>query len=150
MSNNSTSMSLEDRIVQEIKDQSLFKLVGDEDAIRNLVERAVKQAIFEPRTTGAGYERRTTDSIAIATAKEVAKKAAADLLASMCAELAKDESFQKAVAAAISAQLPAAISGFTASLVISANEQTKVAVMNTLTTAANDGMLRMLTNNYSR
>lgn len=60
MSDNSPKMTLEERIVQTLKDDSLMKLVGDEDAITELVKRAISRSAL--RGASAGSIRRTLSS----------------------------------------------------------------------------------------
>lgn len=46
---NSENMTLEERIVQKLKDDTLMSLVGDEDAILELAKRAINEALFKDR-----------------------------------------------------------------------------------------------------
>lgn len=50
MSSNSEKMTLEEKVVQQIKDTKVAELIVDEEALTELVCRAVKAAVFEPQT----------------------------------------------------------------------------------------------------
>lgn len=85
---NSKQMTLEERIVQTLKDDKLMTLVGDEDAIRELVVRALKEALFEERTVPDGaYRTKTEPSMVVKAAREAADKAATEAAGNMVAEI---------------------------------------------------------------
>lgn len=147
---NSSAMSLEDRIVQELKEQQLFKLVGDEDAIRDLVKRAITESLYKDRYIGDGYNKRQIETIVMETARKVAEKTAQDLITEMAAALKTEKPFQDAVMAAVSAALPQAIQNFTRGIVQSSVENAHVAAMQAVQAAAESGMIRAYTNNYTK
>lgn len=96
---NEKAMSLEERIVQRLKSDTLFSLVGDEDAITELTRRAIREALFKDReVVGArGYGTDKHPAPAVAAAFEVAKKAAESILADEVARLKADPTFAKMV-----------------------------------------------------
>jgi phosphatidylserine/phosphatidylglycerophosphate/cardiolipin synthase-like enzyme len=46
---NEKQMTVEELIVQKIKGDTLFAMVGDEDALTKLAQKAVTELLFEPR-----------------------------------------------------------------------------------------------------
>lgn len=87
MSTNSKNMTLEERIVQNIKDEKLFALIGDEDAITELTRRALREALFQNRRERTGeysWNDKERDSPVVEAAREqatiVAKEVARELL----------------------------------------------------------------------
>ena len=108
MTSNSTNMTLEEKIVQTIKDTSLMQLVGDEDAITKLVTRAITEALFkdvEVRDPNSGYGGSTIRiSPVIQAAREVAKQ----ITDSVGKTLADDPEVQRLVRNAIIDYLPIA------------------------------------------
>jgi len=69
-------MTIEEKVVQRIKDDSLALLIGDEDAIRTLAERAIEEAFFQPERVGdlsRPWEIKEKDSPCIHAAREAAK-----------------------------------------------------------------------------
>lgn len=103
---NSQRMTLEERIVQTLKDDKLMALVGDEDAIRELVVRALREALFEERTVRDGaYNTRREPSAVQKAAREAAEKLATEAAQKMIAEIMADQ----AVRAAIMEVLPSVI-----------------------------------------
>lgn len=105
---NSTKMTLEERIVQTLKDDSLMKLVGDEDAITELVTRAIREALFQPirvpRSYGGGYDEKP--SLVVQAAKDVADKFAQKTCDILFDELVADPEKKKLVYATIVDMLP--------------------------------------------
>lgn len=74
---NSKAMTVEDRIVQKMKTDTLASLIGDEDAIADLAKRAIYEALFQPRRvpkTYGGYDE--ADSPIVAACRAAATKAA--------------------------------------------------------------------------
>lgn len=61
MTNNSLGMTFEERIVSTLKDDKLMALVGDEDAITDLVKRAISETLFKPVVTKDRYGHTTTE-----------------------------------------------------------------------------------------
>lgn len=113
MSSNSVTMTLEQRIVQNLKDDTLMKLVGDEDAITELVNRAVREALFQKREVKEGYNTYTVSSPVMDAAKKVAEAYAAKAVEA----LAADDELANAVRDAFLSSLPAAITGQAGGLV---------------------------------
>ena len=73
---NSQKMTLEERIVQSLKDDTLMKLVGDEDAITELVRRALVESLFKDREVIGPHSWNTQklSSPAVAAASSAAEK----------------------------------------------------------------------------
>ena len=71
----SNTMSVEQKIVQKLKDETIYQLIGDEDAIEALVGRAIKEALLQERRVLDGYSARTVDSPIVAAARDVATQA---------------------------------------------------------------------------
>lgn len=106
---NEAKMTLEERIVQTLKDDHLMKLVGDEDAITHLVHRAINEALYEPRyvpnPNGYGQQQKK-DSVSVAAARDVAEAAAKALAADLTAELLEDPDFRERVKRGIINAIP--------------------------------------------
>lgn len=127
------TMTLEAKIVQRIKEYGLHELVDDEDAIEELVKRAIQEALFQPVTVPpdywAGYSK-TLDKPAIVEARKVVAAAAKQLFEEMVADLLKDEKFRKAMVDAFITQLPDALKASAFELVQHARtEQSQQAIM---------------------
>ncbi len=110
---NAAKQSLEEKIVQNLKEEKIYALLGDEDALTDLVKRAIHEALFQPTYQNDSYGRVTTtkDSIVVAAAKEVAQRAATKIVQDMVAEIMANEQIKAAVNLAIAQSIPAAISG---------------------------------------
>lgn len=107
---NATKMSLEQRFVQNLKEERLFALLGDEDALTELVKRAIHEALYQPERIHAGYGRiEEKDSIVVKTAKEIAARVADKLIADMATELLADQTVRLAVLEAMARGIPEAI-----------------------------------------
>ena len=107
MNDNSPKMTLEAKLVQTLKDDKLYALLGDEDALAELCERAIKEALWQQGEINEGYGRsRKTDSLAVAAAKEVASKVIKTLIDKIAAELLADEKIRKAMQDAMIALIP--------------------------------------------
>lgn len=106
---NEGKMTLEERIVQTLKDDHLMKLVGDEDAITDLVRRAVTEALYKPRfvpnPNGYGQQERR-DSVSVAAARDVAEAAAKTLATEFTTELLGDPEFRDRVKRGILNAIP--------------------------------------------
>lgn len=122
MSSNSQNMTLEQKIVEQIKRYGLHELLDDEDAIAELAKRAVKEALIQPRRAlGDGYGRYTEqDAPVVAAARDLAKQLADDV----AAKLAADAEFQKLLRDAMADALPNAISNSLAGVVTMLQHQT--------------------------
>ncbi len=105
---NSQKMSLEDKIVQRLKDKDLYELVGDEESINELVKRAIQEALFKPVVVSIGLysQTQTKPSVSVSAAIEVAEKAAQNVVESLVDDLAKNPEFKSAVMAVFAASLP--------------------------------------------
>lgn len=117
---NAPKMSLEEKLVQTLKDEKLYALLGDEDALTELVKRAIHEALYQPtriKKEYGGWEDR--DSLVVATAKEIGKKVAESLVSTMAQEALADPEIKKAVNNAIAVCMPGAISGSLSSAVCS-------------------------------
>jgi len=121
MSSNSAKMTLEDKVVQHIKDVGMGVLIDDEDAILELVKRAVHAALIDPpqkrSTYGSGWEN-DGEAIAVKTAREIAKKAADRVTDELVEVLAKDDEFRKKILEAYVLAIPGAINDSARGLVI--------------------------------
>lgn len=72
---NSANMTLEEKLVQRLKNLELFQLVDDEDAILELTTRAVREATIQPRRELDHFGRvRETDSPVLVAARAHAEK----------------------------------------------------------------------------
>lgn len=112
MTNNASKMTLEERIVQTLKDDSLMKLVGDEDAITELVKRAIHEALFQPRklnTYSYGGRQEEADAPIVKAAREAAERYANEAAKTLIEELLADPERKKVLHNAIVDSLPAAI-----------------------------------------
>lgn len=96
---NSQNMSLEDRIVQVLKEDKLMSLVGDEDAIRKLVERALREALFEERTIPGGnqYHPKKEPSAVVSAAREAAAKIATEMAEELIVEILEHPDMKKTI-----------------------------------------------------
>lgn len=127
---NQAKMTLEEKITQTIKSDTLMSLVGDEDAITELVERAIREALYQPvriRKQYGGYEEK--DSVVVHEARAVANAAAKSLTEKMVEKLLKDEVFVEQVQAAMLATIPHALmSGLVSGLQWQAQEAAQNAI----------------------
>lgn len=134
MADNSRKMTLEERIVQTLKDDSLLKLVGDEDAITELVTRAIREALFQPtrvpRQYGGGFEEK--DSLVVSVARDVAKKYAEKLSGSIVDELLGDPKNKALLRSAIVDMLPAALNGYLSQMVYNLTQSTAQSAIESL------------------
>ncbi|MDK3072733.1 hypothetical protein QO034_06395 [Sedimentitalea sp. JM2-8] len=104
---NQAKMTLEERIVQTLKSDHLMKLVGDEDAITELVERAIKEGLFQPRRVPksyGGYDE--ADSPVVDAARSVAEEAASRLAEKITISVMEDDGFRAQVRTAMIAAIP--------------------------------------------
>lgn len=110
MSRNEAKMTLEERITQRIKDDTLMAVVGDEDAINELVTRALAEAIFQPRRVKKEYGvREEFDSPVVAAARTAAAKVAEKICEKLVDHLLTNDDVRKAVLDHLVASLPAVI-----------------------------------------
>ena len=106
---NSAAMTLEERVVQKIKDDTLMAVIGDEDAILELTKRALHEALFQPRRNpDQSYGSvRELDSPVVEAAREAARLLAKGIASTLLA----DEDVKVKVGEAIAKAVPAAIAG---------------------------------------
>jgi hypothetical protein len=85
-------MSLEEKLVQVLKDEKLFALVGDEDAITELTTRAIREALFTPivEKDRWGSINRQADAPVVAAARDIAQKAVSKVVADMIETITAD------------------------------------------------------------
>ncbi len=107
---NSKEMTLEERLVQTIKNESLMKLVGDEDAITQLVTRAIQEALFQPRRVARDYGIiEQMDSPLVEITRSCARTYADTIAKTIIEELLTDSKNKTILQNAIIAWIPAAI-----------------------------------------
>jgi hypothetical protein len=106
---NSAKMSFEDKIVETIKNEKIFAMVGDEDALFQLVDKAIRKALFEPVVKSTdGYGRKNTEPSPIEQAAvKYAKILCRKRMSVMFEEILKDEEVKKQINEAIAITLPA-------------------------------------------
>ncbi|MGI4946883.1 MAG: hypothetical protein ACRYHQ_41065 [Janthinobacterium lividum] len=132
---NAVKMSLEERIVQTLKDDSLMKLVGDEDAITDLVTRAIHEALFQPRRAPNGYGgAQDTDAPVVVAARKAAQEYAEKVAQQCIEELVADPANRMLIHNAIVDLLPAALSGYLQHALHQMHQQTEMTVRNTIFT----------------
>lgn len=120
---NSPQMTLEERITQTIKSESLLAIVGDEDAINEMVIRAIDAAIIQPRTIEDNYYSKKHDSPAVEAAREVAQRAAERVTEQMIEKIAADPEFVKLFKEALLTAMPhAMMNSFRSSVATTAEE----------------------------
>lgn len=115
---NSAKMSLEERLVQHIKDVGLGALIDDEDAITELTRRAVDQALFQPIRVTDRYGRteETKDSLVVEAARGIARAALDKLVAEEVERVKADPQAMAAIRAAMAVALPDILSRHSAML----------------------------------
>jgi hypothetical protein len=106
---NAAKMTVEEKLVQHLKESALAALIPDEDTITELTKRAVYEALFKDRLVEGSYSRTTVMSPAVLAAGELAKKAADKVIAAEIEKLAGDDKFKALVLDALAKSLPVAI-----------------------------------------
>ncbi len=105
---NEAKMTLEEKMVQTLKSDHLMNLVGDEDAITELVKRAISEALYQPqrmpRSYGGGYDQK--DSLVVELSRDVARKAAESVSKEITNQLIEDEKFRATVKEAMLSCIP--------------------------------------------
>lgn len=110
---NTVKMSLEERIVQTLKDDTIMKLVDDEDAVTDLVIRAIREALFQPKRVAGSYGSSTENDAPVVAAARSAAKTYAETVAKQCIdELIADPKNHTIIHNAIIDMLPSAISEY--------------------------------------
>lgn len=100
MTSNSENMTLEEKIVQNLKDDKLMALVGDEDAIMELVKRAIQESLFKDRKEPhpqMRYETIYKPSPVVEAAEGVAKQFADKAIGEIFEELLKSDEFKEII-----------------------------------------------------
>lgn len=115
MTSNAAKMSLEEKIVQKLKDETLFQMIGDEDSILELAKRALREALFQPTkvTEGSGYNARTVSkpSVVMQVAEDVAREAVQKAAREHIDALMKREDVQKLLREVTPSILVAVVAG---------------------------------------
>ena len=109
---NSNNMTLEDKIVQTIKDTHLFALIQDEDAIAKLVHRAIEEALFKPRpdkVDAYGRVLETFETPIVVAAREVAQKGVDKIAADILSNILENDDVRKTIFKAMVNLLPGAL-----------------------------------------
>lgn len=107
MSNNSQKMTLEEKLVQHIKEVGLGALITDEDAITELTRKAVEQALFQPRRVPNGsYHYIDKDAPVVEAARQVADGALAKIFDERIQALFDDPKSKDALDKAIAGAFP--------------------------------------------
>ena len=125
LNNNSSQMTIEERITQRLKNTPFAELIGDEDAITELVARVIREALIQPTRTRSSYgSYEEKDSIAIAAAKAAAKEAVGPMVEKIKEEILANQDVREAIFTAIARSLPSAVTGAVTSMVhqVSYNE----------------------------
>ena len=123
---NEAKMTLEEKITQRIKDDTLMAVVGDEDAITDLVKRALDEALFQPiriRKEYGGYDE--YDSPVVAAARDAAKEVCGNITEHLTKHLLDNEEVRKAIIDHVVASLPNIIGEIMAGTLRSHAEITK-------------------------
>lgn len=126
---NTSKMSVEELLVQNIKDDKLYSLVNDEDALTKLVQRAITEALFQPRTVpdGRGYGNKISeDAPAVAAAREAARQAAEKMVGKIMEVLFADKDFGEVVIKAVANAIPQAAENLAQQWVVSAAKNAHV------------------------
>lgn len=92
MNTNAQKMTLEEKLVQHIKEVGLGALIQDEDAITELTRRAVTEALIQPRKlpNPNGYGYKEDDSPVVEAARAIAKQAVERVLEKEIVKLMED------------------------------------------------------------
>lgn len=99
MTSNSENMTLEEKIVQHLKSDTLGKLV-DEDSLAKLVTRAIEESMFkERRVPGANTwsDSRVLNSPAVEAAQAVGREAAKKLIDELVGKMLENQEFRDAI-----------------------------------------------------
>jgi hypothetical protein len=117
MAVNSKSMTLEEKLVQHIKEIGLGALIGDEDSITELTRRAITEALYQPLRVKEDYRTVERDSPVVAAARDIAKQAIAALVEEQVKKLAADPEAMRAIRESVVMFLPQAVREATQGLV---------------------------------
>lgn len=97
---NEAKMSLEEKIVQRLKDDTLMMAVGDEDMLTDLVKRAINEALFQrQKVKEQGWNGRTyeKDSLVVEVAKEVVRPVCESIAKGMVEKVLLDADVKAAI-----------------------------------------------------
>lgn len=101
---NSAKMTVEEMLVQKIKTDSLASIITDEDVLTKLAQRAIQEALFQPRRKeSTGYGNWTELPSPVVTA---ATMIAQEIAMTIGEVLKKDQALMQAVREAIIIGLP--------------------------------------------
>lgn len=111
MTSNSEKMTMEERLVQHIKDDKLMILMDDEIAVTQLVKKAINEALFTPQKTKNDYGRVTEEvpSPVVAAAQEIANTAIEKLVDEEVEKLKANKDAMQAIREAMALALPKVI-----------------------------------------
>jgi hypothetical protein len=127
-------MTLEEKLVQRIKGTTLFELVEDEEALRVLTDRAIKEALFKPREIKNGYHTVLTDSSVVAAAREAVQGFIRERLAAHLDTLMADPEQAKEVRSIIADLMPQALrdvlGGLLSNYTRAQEDHAKILIMN--------------------
>lgn len=107
---NAKRMTIEEHLVQTLKDDKLYALIGDEDAITELVKRSINEALFQPQRiprNHGGFDQK--DSLVVDAARKIASRVITEMTGQIVDGMMKNPETKKAIAEAICAHLPVAI-----------------------------------------
>lgn len=108
MTSNSEKMTLEEKLVQQIKTTTLAGLIDDEDAIASLVKKAIHEALFQSRIiyTGKYGESKKIDSPVVEAARDVVKQATSKIIEELIVDLLQKDEFKTIVRDMFADMLP--------------------------------------------
>lgn len=107
---NEAKMTLEEKLVQTIKSDSLMALVGDEDAITDLVKRAIHEALYQPTRIPKSYGGfDEADSPVVEATRDITKRAVESCINDLVAELSQDDDFKTSIREAMVMILPSTL-----------------------------------------
>lgn len=95
---NEARMTLEEKLVQRIKDDTLMAAVGDEDMLTDLVKRALHEALFQKRKVSDGYNRSHEEpSLVVQEATTIARDAIEKVSEGMFQKAIENEDVKAAI-----------------------------------------------------
>lgn len=105
---NSIKRTLEERITEKIRDESLLAILGDEDAITEMVRRSVHEALFSEIPAQSRNEKPRPSPL-VATAGELAKKLCDSHLTPMFDKMLEDPEIKQVIVNTMIRLLPEVI-----------------------------------------
>jgi len=127
MTENSKSMTLEEKLVQHIKDIGLGALIEDEDAITELTRKAVDAALIQKRLVRDGsYSTKEIDSPVVEAARAIATEALKQIFDVRVKALFDDPATATALNEALASALPGALRDAMQSLLGMALQRTEM------------------------